>query len=455
MSQDISTTYEDPVQPLYLKLAKKKGLLALIIPWVICGIGCLFYSYQEVLNVSNSVMTNNLMLAYHINAAALGNLNAFYYYIYFIMQIPVGMLMDHYGPRRLLTIAGLSCSIGTFLFACSHYLLLAALGRFMVGFGGAFAFVGALQLATIWLPPQKFAMISGMTMASGMLGGMISDIALTSLVDHDGWRLTLFIVAAFGVLLTMAIFTLLRDGKDKATIKKSGKTGASIIKESFGGLYNVAKRPQMWLVGLVGCLLYMPTSVYAELWGIPYLKSAYHMSSMAAGGVISMIFLGWAVGGPVMGLISDRLHQRRLLLTIGSAITAILLSVVLYVPDVPHSLVGPILFIFGFFSSVQVLVFAVARDVNCKNFVGTAIAFTNMLVMVGGVLFQPLVGVFLDLFWGGKISTSGVHLYTMIDYQYALAVLPLGLILSVFVTFFINESANKVDESANKVASPA
>jgi len=215
MSQEISTTYEETPAPLYQQLKAKKGAFAKVLPWLICGLGCLFYSYQYLLNVSPSVMTNDLMMSYHINASELGNLTAFYYYIYAAMQMPVGMLMDHYGPRRLLTIAGLSCSVGTYLFACSDYLPLAELGRFMVGFGSAFAFVGALKLATIWLSPQKFAMISGMTMASGMLGAMAGDISLTSLVDHEGWKLTLFIAASFGVFLTMAIFTLIRDGKEK------------------------------------------------------------------------------------------------------------------------------------------------------------------------------------------------------------------------------------------------
>jgi len=225
--------------------------------------------------------------------------------------------------------------------------------------------------------------------------------------------------------------------------RKAGVGSLSIIKESFIGLYNIAKNPQMWKVGLVGCLLYMPTSVFAELWGIPYLKTAYHMSSMGAAGVISMIFFGWAVGGPVMGIFSDRLRQRRLPMTLGSAVAAILLCLVLYVPDVPHKLIGVILFVFGFFSSAQVIVFAVAREINSDKFSGTAIAFTNMLVMLGGVLFQPLVGVFLDTFWTGNVM-NGIRLYSMGDYQIALSVLPIGLLLSVFLTFFLDETACKV-----------
>ena len=128
-----------------------------IFPWIVCGLGALFYTYEYLLRISPSVMSSELMAAYGITAGAFGNLMAIYYYAYTPMQLPVGMLMDRYGPRRILTAACAACAVGSYLFASSGHLSVAGVGRFLVGFGSAFAFVGVLKLATIWLPKERFA----------------------------------------------------------------------------------------------------------------------------------------------------------------------------------------------------------------------------------------------------------------------------------------------------------
>ncbi len=157
---------------------------------------------------------------------------------------------------------------------------------------------------------------------------------------------------------------------------------------------------------------------------------------------ISLIFLGWATGAPVAGFISDVLKQRRLPMTIGAVMAAILFSIVLYVPHVPVYAVCVIFYLFGFFSGVEVIIFAVGREISSSKASGTAIALSNMLVMVGGVIFQPVVGILLE--WRGGQSVEGLHMYSADAYQYALAVLPLGLVLTVFLTFCLKETHCRV-----------
>lgn len=411
-----------------------------VLPWVMCGLAAVFYCYEYLLRVAPSVMTSDLMLTYHINAAALGNLIAFYYYIYTPMQLPVGMLMDVYGPRRLLTLAGLCCAVGTYLFACTDVFAVAAFGRFLVGFGSAFAFVGVLKLATLWLPPERFAMISGITTTLGMIGGMLGDIILTILIDKQGWRLSCYWAACFGMVLTLVMFLVLRD--DGKLLAQHSHHELPSLKGIVRGCARIVRNPQIWINGLIGCLMYLPTSVFAELWGVPFLEQALHFSPAAAANAISLIFLGWATGAPIAGLISDVLKQRRLPITIGSVMAAILMSIVLYVPHVPVYAVCIIFYLFGFFSSAEVIVFAVGREISSSKASGTAIALTNMFVMIGGVIFQPLVGILLE--WRGGQSVEGLHMYSADAYQYALAVLPLGLVLTVFLSFLLKETHCRV-----------
>ena len=299
--------------------------------------------------------------------------------------------------------------------------------------------MGVLKLATLWLPPERFALISGITTTLGMIGGMLGDIILTMLINQHGWRLSSYWAACFGMVLTLVMFLLLRDGK---LSPRYGHHEPPTLRGILVGSGRIIRNPQIWINGLIGCLLYLPTSVFAELWGVPFLSQALHFSPSAAANAISLIFLGWATGAPVAGFISDVLKQRRLPMTIGSVMAAILFSIVLYVPHVPVYAVCIIFYLFGFFSSAQVIIFAVGREISSSKASGTAIALTNMFVMIGGVIFQPVVGILLE--WRGGQAVEGLHMYSADAYQYALAVLPFGLVLTVFLTFLLKETHCRV-----------
>ena len=309
-----------------------------------------------------------------------------------------------------------------------------------MGFGSAFGFVGVLKLATIWLPPERFAVVSGLTMALGQVGGILGNLTLTSLVDHHGWRLTSYAAAVVGIALTVVMFIFLRDG-GKHQYRPGNKpavASAVSFRSVLRGLFGIIKNPQIWIIGIVSCLLYLSTSAFAELWGNPYLRQVYHLSPEGAAKVISTIFLGWAVGGPLVGWFSDTIRQRRLPLTVGAAVAAILIAIVIYVPNVPIWAVCACFFVFGVFSSSQVIVFAIGREISPNRAAGTAIAVTNMFTMIGGVLFQPLIGKILDMHWSGQI-VNGVRVYSTGDFQLALSVLPIALVVTVFLTLFLQK----------------
>ena len=192
-------------------MKENHGTMVTVMPWLVCGLGALYYCYEYFLRISPSVMMHDLMSVYHLTGAEVGSLSAFYYHAYVPMQILVGLLMDRYGPRRLLAMASLFCASGTYLFVGSRSLAIAELGRFFVGFGSAFAFVGALKLATIWLPSNRFALISGIITSLGMFGAMLGDVALRSLVDNFGWKTTTYFSAIIGVFLAIAIWMVVRD----------------------------------------------------------------------------------------------------------------------------------------------------------------------------------------------------------------------------------------------------
>src|SRR3990167_3377616 len=127
--------------------------------YVVFLLSASFYLYEYILQVAPSVMADSMMETFHVSAAGFGIVSAFYFYAYAPMQLPAGVLFDRYGPRKLMTFALLLCSLGAFFFASTDSLFTAALGRFLIGVGSAFSFIGVLVLISRWFPPNQFALL--------------------------------------------------------------------------------------------------------------------------------------------------------------------------------------------------------------------------------------------------------------------------------------------------------
>ncbi|WP_420795404.1 MFS transporter [Legionella drozanskii] len=418
--------------------------------WLICGLGAVYYSYEYFLRISPSVMEHALRDHFNLSATSFGLLSAFYYYAYVPLQIPVGVLLDRYGPRLLITIACLICVVGTFIFAGTTVFWVAAVGRFLVGFGSAFAFVGVLKLATIWLPENKLAMVAGLAAALGTIGAMIGDNLLGSLVLSIGWRQTVNLTAYFGLGLAVVLWFGIRDKKSHQ--RRSGTVAN--FKKSMIDLGIIARNKQIWINGMFGCLVYLPTTVFAELWGIPYLKHAHNLSQPDADFANSLLFLGFTVGAPLMGYISDRLKRRKLPMLFGATGAGIVMMIVLYLPGLTGYQINALLFLLGLLYSAQCIVFAVGRELSPNEAAGTAMAMTNMIVMLGAMFLQPLVGRLLDLSLSTHMANVPLQavpvdklqqLYTSEDYQFALSIIPIGIIIAALLTFFLKETYANAD----------
>jgi MFS family permease len=406
-----------------------------LFPWLVCGLGALFYCYEYLLRILPSVMSEDLLKMYDISGVAFGNLVAFYYYAYTPMQLPAGMMMDRLGPRKLLVFASVICALGTYLFSY-QYLPTAQIGRFFVGLGSAFAFVGVLKLASLWFPPSSFAFIAGMATSLGMLGAMIGDIVLSKLVVLLGSTMTLYLAAAIGLLLTIALWLVIPETKMLKTPTDATKLS---YREFFSEVFKLFRNPQMWLIGIIGSLLYLSLSGFAEVWGIPYLIRAYGLSNSRAATAISLVFLGWGLGSPLVGWISDRIGNRRYPIIVGALLGAVIFALILHFPFIASHSLGGMLFLFGVCSSTQIIVFPIARELNVSALAGTAIAVTNLFVMLGGALSEPLIGKALDVLTG-TLTKGNLMAFSVESFGYALSIIPVMFILAAVLTCFVKET---------------
>lgn len=406
--------------------------------WIICSLAAIFYCYEYLLRIAPSVMVPELMQAFSANATEFGILSAFFYFVYTPMQIVVGLLSDLYGPRRILTVAIIACAVGSYLFSTADVLLVAAIGRSLIGFGSAFAFVCILKLASSWLPQRFFALFVGLATTLGMIGAIFQVTILSSLVHSIGWKQTINIGTIVGVLLIPLIWLIIRD---KPNTEHYPETKPQ-YRETFIGFLKILKKPQMWLNGIIACVMYLSLSLFAELWGIPFLSNVYHLSAHDAGIATAMVYVGWLIGSPLIGYISDITCQRRAPILWGCCLAAISISLVIYLPQMNIKLLHLFLFLFGFFSSFEILCFAVSSENTPRHLIATASAFTNFLIMMGGIASQPLIGIILDATWSGQ-TLDNIRIYSASSYQLAFAILPIALLSGFVLTFWLKETGKK------------
>ena len=422
-------------QPVKIDYKRDPSFLrGLLIPWIICLLAALFYLYDFVLRVTPSVMIHPLMSDYNVNAMQIGLLSAFYYYVYTPLQLPSGPIVDKYSRRWVLTISILVCALGAALFAYTDNLIVAFIARMMMGFGSAFAFVGALKLASMWLPSNQFALFSGITTAFGTIGAIATDTVLSHLVNSYGWRDTIYLTAIIGFVLTAIIFLVIRD-QPKWLPEMPSDYGS--WKNVLGRIFETIRNWRIWVNGFVGCFLFLPITVFASLWGVDFLAQAYQIPTTKAALLTSLLFWGSAIGMPIIGWVSDLMKSRRIPLFVGGLLTLVLTTVAIYINSLPIWLMGILLFLIGFVLSPQVLVFAIAREISPPRTSGTSTAVTNFIVTIGAAVFQPLVGYMLDQSWTGKETPLGTPLFSMHSYHYAFISLVIVLVLSFFLTFLV------------------
>lgn len=404
--------------------------------WLFWGLAALCFFSEYLARVSPGVMVPELMRDFNVTALALGSLSAFFYYAYVSMQIPVGVLVDRYGPRRLLSFTTFICGVGCLLFATAKSVYYAELGRLLMGFGAAFAFVSALKLATVWFPAQQFGLLAGLTQALGMLGASVGQAPVSYAVGAFGWRHSVFYMAILFAVLALLIAYVVRDKPAGMTLAGHElATGRNLL----AGLRTVITQPQSWLNAIYAGLLYSPTAVIAELWGVSFFSDAYLLTKHQAAFGVGLIFIGWGVGGPAMGWLSDRIGQRRPILISSVLMSLVLLSIIIYSPHLSLWQLFPLLFFYGVFNTGVATAYAVAAEIVPRSIAGTSMAFANMASVIVGAAFQPIIGWLLDHHWNGQLI-NGIRQYSAADYRSAFYALPICLLIGFVLSYFIKET---------------
>lgn len=339
-----------------------------------------------------------LTRAFALNAATLGTLAATYFYVYTLLQIPVGVLADTLGPRRILTAGSVIAGVGSLAFALAPTWEVAAAGRTLVGVGVSVAFIAILKISAVWFPANRFATLNGVTMFAGNVGAVIAGAPLAWAVTQTSWRNVFVGLAVLSLALGLATWLRVRDTPQALGFPPVNAHAPATFATAHWtrALRDVLANPATWPgffvnVGIGGSYL-----AFAGLWAVPFLVERYGMSRVNAAEHASLLLLGVAFGSLGIGLLSDRLGHRRILMRACALLYALSWLPWLLHVQWPFSVTLAWAFLMGLLIPGFTLSWTVAKEVNRPEHSGMATSVVNLGIFLGAGILQPLVGWVLD-----------------------------------------------------------
>ncbi|WP_455276140.1 MFS transporter [[Eubacterium] cellulosolvens] len=413
--------------------------------WIIFNLTATFYFVAYFHRISITVIAEDLMRDFLATATSIGLFSSLYFMTYGVMQIPSGLLIDKFGSRKSLFVFCLIASVGTLIFAIAQDLAIAMLGRALVGLGVSIAFICATKLIASWFDVKSFASLIGMLVSIGNSAALIGSAPFALLVTEVGWRTSFLLIAGGTLLLTISLWICVRD-KPKGTHvpKNSHPSSFKNIKTKaespFFGMWSAFRNRDFWLVAFPPMFFVGSFFCFQGLWGVPYLMQVHGLNKIESSIMIMMIGLGFFLGAPFWGLVSDKLNTTRKRIFVTGVIFYTFIWFVLVSSNIVEltSYFPIILFLMGFFFGVMPLSIVMIKELFPLRMIGAVTGSANTFPFVGIALFQIIFGYLLDRF--GLISVvDGIRIFSKGSYQLGLTFCFISLIFATLITLFIRE----------------
>ncbi len=401
-------------------------------------LGTLFFLYAFIQRVSPSVMTDEWMRDFAIGGAGIGILSGMYFYSYAAIQLPVGILIDRFGPRKLMSVAAGICAAASLGFAYSELLVSASFYRVLIGGTVAFAFVGTLSIASLFFPARRFALLTGVLMSVGMVGAIVGQAPLRYLLELSGWRFIYMLLAVFALALSLLIWFAVprRPVQSLADTKTGDTTGKA--SSLFTGLRGVVANRDSWYCAVIGFGSSATMLAFGGLWSVPWLTTTLGLSNTTAAAIASTMFAGVALSSPLTGWLSDTLGRRKPILTVGMTVLLVALVIIVYGGVSAPWALALLFLITGMGTGTMGITFGLAKELNEPEHSATAMGFINMWVVGSGAVMQPLIGWMLDRQWSGELA-AGARVYSSMSYQWAFCALIVSVVAAVICTLLVRE----------------
>jgi MFS family permease len=409
-----------------------------VVAWVLCA---LFYLYQYAARSAPGVMQGLLSTAWGGNH--IGSMISGYYVAYALTALAAGLLLDRYGASRVLPYATAIVAAGCLIFAQGSETA-GMVGFVVQAIGAVFSFVGSSYVAARYLPARTYAMFMGLTQCLGMLGAAVGSKPVQMAIDPAGsfgvsWQHVWLAFAVIGFVLAAVIwFAMPREQGDSPS--QHDPLSVRSLLHPFAVVFGNA---QSWLSGIVGGLLFVPTTIGAMVWATSFLHAGQHLSMADAASDASMVPLGWVIGCPLLGYISDRIGRRKPVLVGGALIMLAAGIAAVYLPEsaLPRYLVPLML---GIGSGAAMIPFTMIKEANPPQVKGTSAGVMNFLVFLTSGIISPFVARLMT-------PASDVPL-SLHEFQEGFLPLIVGIIVAILVSLTMRETGSAAAATAGRIA---
>ena len=400
-----------------------RGARTAAVAWLVTAV---YYFYQYALRSAPAVMMPQLSDAFGLTAMGVASLAGLFYYGYSPFSLVAGVAMDRLGPRKVVPIGAATVGVGALLFASGNTEA-ASVGRVLQGAGGVFALIGAAYIATTNFPASRAATLIGATQMFGMAGGSAGQVVVGPMIGAGvSWSTFWIGMGIAGLVISVLLFVLLPAPKPAARRD-------DWLKAAVGALGTVFRNPQSILCGMIAGLLFIPTTIFDMIWGVRYLQEARGFDYASAVLRSSMVPLGWIIGCPLLGFLSDRIGRRKPVIIAGGVVLLATLAWILFGRTnlFPPYVLG---LVAGVASGAAMLPYTVIKEANPPEASGTATGVVNFLNFTFSALLTPVFG------WVLLSVSGGLPQMQLEHYQTAFAPLLVGVALAILLTFFLKET---------------
>lgn len=373
----------------------------------------LFFGYQYFLRVTPSIMVQDICHAFQLNAAQFALIPATYLYAYGLLQIPLGFILDSVGIKKTMLMAVLIGVLGVLLFFVTENVAIAYFARFLIGLGGAGAFIAPLKLAGDHLPPGKRGVVIGLTVTFGTIGALLAGKPQSALLQYCGWREIGLWSAMGGLVILLLMIVFMPKSHVIDVIKKDNDKKSSSILAAIK--QNICNK-NLLLYGMLAFTLYAPLTVICDTWGVTYLAEKYCFSIQEAAGLVSFVFIGLCLGSLVIPGYFEKRNAINRGIFLCVSIMCISFSILVFVPNLSMISIQILLMIFGFCSGGETLCFTGVTHVASHGSRGIGLGIANTINMVGAALLQQSIGKLLDFFWSGE-TENNLRIYRVADFN--------------------------------------
>lgn len=371
--------------------------------WLVWGILALMYTFVAFHRMATGVVRPAIESDFGIGASEFAMIGSMYFYAYFLMQIPSGVLADSLGPKKTVTYFSVLAAVGSILFGFAPNLYIAYIGRFMVGIGVSVVFVCIINIQSRWFYAKQLAFMMGMIGLTANLGVLLAQTPLLIVSNIIGWRSTFI---GLGIIMFIfAVLTWIIVKNDPSEIglpsmeELEGRPAPDPTAEKLTireSLKSVLSNPKTWILSIAFLGMYTGYIILLGTYGGSFLSVKYGYSPETAANLLIVAVIGAAVGGLFIGSISDKLKKRKSVLVFAEIATLIGWLIFLYVSIPSVVLMGIFLFIFGFIMTAFTLTWTMANESNDRRLPGIATGAVNCVGFAGTAVIPVLMGNRLD-----------------------------------------------------------